>query len=276
MKKMGCLVSLLLIAAICAGLFFSGIVTTDLLMHWSENALVWSIDGLNGLLDKVQAYNRAVTEGKASILLVNASHPLPEDYKAENLVNLYEQKRHFRLAKSDLYLTQETFDAMNAMFAAAEKEGLNGFIVTSAYRSREDQARIYAESAAGYAQKPGQSEHETGLAFDVTARYDSGDFGDRGDHALVGIDHDVQNSLDGLTVGGHSNVHLNVLAAGDLVGQTTIDADTLAKTLGENFAALGLHELILQRGAAGIDHQNFHVDSFSLPVIVLLFFVSSL
>jgi len=177
-KKLGCLVSLILIVALISGLFVSGIITKDLLMRWSENALVWSIDGLNGLLDKVQAYNRAVTEGKASILLVNASHPLPEDYKAENLVNLYNQKRSFLLAKSDLYLTQETFEAMNAMFAAAEKEGLNGFIVTSAYRSREDQARIYAESAEGYAQKPGQSEHETGLAFDVTARHDSGDFGD--------------------------------------------------------------------------------------------------
>ena len=178
MKKMGCLVSLLLVIALCAGLFFSGIVTTDHLMRWSESALVWSIDGLNGLLDKVQAYNQAVTEGKASILLVNASNPLPAEYKAENLVCLYEQKRSFLLAKSDLYLTEEAFEAANAMFAAAEKEGLNGFIVTSAYRSREDQERIYAESAAGYAQKPGCSEHETGLAFDVTARYDSGDFGD--------------------------------------------------------------------------------------------------
>jgi len=177
MKKKGCLVSVLLVSAIVAGLLFSGIVTTDMLMQWSETALVRSIDGLEWLLEKVQAYNYAATEGKAAILLVNASHPLPADYRAENLVCLYDQKRSFLLARSDLYLTEEAFLAVNKMFADAEKAGLNGFIITSAYRTREAQQQIFSESPAGYAQKPGCSEHETGLAFDVTARHDSGDFG---------------------------------------------------------------------------------------------------
>lgn len=38
------------------------------------------------------------------VLLVNRDHPLPEDYAPQDLVNLYEQKRHFRLARSDIFL----------------------------------------------------------------------------------------------------------------------------------------------------------------------------
>lgn len=110
------------------------------------------------------------------ILLVNAKNPLPEGYEPAELVNLYEQKRHFLLASSDIYLEREAFDAANRMFKKAEDENMNGFILTSGYRSYEKQAEIYAEQNDGTAQKPGHSEHETGLAFDVTTRRDDGGF----------------------------------------------------------------------------------------------------
>ena len=114
-------------------------------------------------------------ENRTGILLVNAANPLPRDAEPEDLVNLYEQKRHFLLARSDLYLTREAFEAANRMFKQAEDEDMNGFILTSGYRTREKQAELYAEQQDGTAQPPGCSEHETGLAFDVTARSD-GDF----------------------------------------------------------------------------------------------------
>lgn len=172
MKKLGCL---LIILSIIAGLFYTGTVTIDKLLFFSEDALVWSIGALSSLLEKVQAVN-ASSVSKEDILLVNADHPLPDGYSPGTLVNLFEQKRHFLLARDDLLLTTETFEAANRMFEDAEKQGLNGFIITSAYRTREDQQRIYQESEPGYAQKPGCSEHETGLAFDVTARSDDGNF----------------------------------------------------------------------------------------------------
>lgn len=104
------------------------------------------------------------------VLLVNADHPLPEDFEPGELVNCYEARRHFLLANSSVELERETFEAANRMFRAAEEENMNGFILTSGYRSRERQAELYDESEAGTAQAPGCSEHETGLAFDVTAR----------------------------------------------------------------------------------------------------------
>jgi D-alanyl-D-alanine carboxypeptidase len=106
----------------------------------------------------------------SGILLVNATHPLPEDYRPGDLVNLYDQKgRHFQLARADIEVCAPVFAAMDEMFAAAREDGVDGFIVSSGYRSREKQTEVFEEAAGGTAAKPGESEHETGLAFDVTA-----------------------------------------------------------------------------------------------------------
>ncbi len=172
MKKLLCLI---LAAALIYCLFYNGILTADKLGSWTISAITWSIDSLTMLLNQLTSPDAA---NKEDILLVNASHPLPDGYDPGPLVRLYDQKRHFLLARDDLYLTKEAFEAANRMFKAAEDQGLNGFIVTSAYRSHENQEKIYAESAAGLAQAPGCSEHQTGLAFDVTARHDTGSFED--------------------------------------------------------------------------------------------------
>ncbi|MBR7041310.1 MAG: M15 family metallopeptidase [Clostridia bacterium] len=103
-----------------------------------------------------------------SLLLVNESHPLSRDYVPENLVNLYEKRHSFRLSRSDIFLTYDAYLAAQQMFAAAESENMNGYTITSGYRSYDRQAEVYAESKPGYAQKPGCSEHQTGLCFDVT------------------------------------------------------------------------------------------------------------
>lgn len=102
------------------------------------------------------------------LLLVNADNPLPEDYRPENLVDLYKQSnRHFLLMRSDIKLSKHVFEAMNAMFAAAQQDGVSGFYITSGYRTREEQRELYNTTTDGTAAKPGESEHETGLAFDV-------------------------------------------------------------------------------------------------------------
>ena len=116
----------------------------------------------------------ASTRYRGTILLVNEQNRLPADYVPEGLVNLYQQRHSFRLASSDIYLTRETYEAAEKMFHAAEEENVNGFIITSGYRDYNRQGEIYAESEPGKAQQPGASEHQTGLAFDVTA-VNSGD-----------------------------------------------------------------------------------------------------
>ncbi len=136
-------------------------------------ALVIAVSFASGYL---VGNRRAVTnEHRATgILLVNEKHPLASDYVPESLVCLYEMRHSFRLASSDIYLTYECYEAAQEMFAAAEAQDVNGFYITSGYRSYARQVEIYAQSEKGYAQKPGCSEHQTGLCFDVTAENTNG------------------------------------------------------------------------------------------------------
>ena len=46
----------------------------------------------------------ATEAGEGNVLLVNAWHPLPEDYQPAALVNLYEQRHSFLLASSEIWL----------------------------------------------------------------------------------------------------------------------------------------------------------------------------
>ena len=112
------------------------------------------------------------------VLLVNAVSPLPDGFSADDLVKLYGEKRYFGLATSDIRLTREAFEAANDMFRKANQEGVKGFTITSGYRSEERQRELYENDKNGTAAKPGTSEHQTGLAFDVTTRHDGGGFED--------------------------------------------------------------------------------------------------
>ena len=103
------------------------------------------------------------------ILLVNAWNPLPDDFIAGELLTLFNYKdRQFGLAGSDIRLDKAVYEAADAMFAAARKDGVESFILASGYRSREKQTELFDGRTDGTAARPGHSEHETGLAFDVT------------------------------------------------------------------------------------------------------------
>lgn len=114
------------------------------------------------------------TRFRGDILLVNETHRLDADYVPEDLVNLYQMRHSFRMASSEIFLTRPTYEAMEQMFHAAEEAGMNGYIVTSGYRSYQRQQEVYAASEPGKAQQPGASEHQTGLSFDVTVETGDG------------------------------------------------------------------------------------------------------
>lgn len=114
------------------------------------------------------------TEFHGEILLVNDDNRLDMNYVPEDLVNLYQMRHSFRLANSNIYLTRECYEAMEKMFAAAEDADMNGYIITSGYRDYQRQMEIFRESEPGKAQEPGSSEHQTGLAFDVTVETANG------------------------------------------------------------------------------------------------------
>ena len=160
-KGIGCLTSLLLLAVLVS-------CAANLPMRILEIAEIIGLAKQERRAEPDSAF--------ADVLLVNGAHALPEGYIPGELVNLYAQRRFFQLAASDIYLERTAFEAANRMFEQAERDGMNGFIITSGYRSAEKQAEVYAAQQDGTASKPGYSEHQTGLAFDVTARRDGGGF----------------------------------------------------------------------------------------------------
>ena len=72
------------------------------------------------------------------------------------------------------YLAKSTAEAAKAMFEAAKEDGIT-LLGASGYRSYEVQESLYnsrvvnegQEEADRYTAKPGQSEHQTGLALDI-------------------------------------------------------------------------------------------------------------
>ena len=78
-------------------------------------------------------------------------------------------------------------------------------------------------------------------------------------NTVLRIDKDGQDGLNGFGMRGHGDVALDLqTGGGDLVCQLAIDVDALAQALGEDLTGGRVHQLVLQRRAACIDHENFH------------------
>jgi len=109
------------------------------------------------------------------LLLVNRSHPLPEDYEV-TLITLPDNRSRS---------AEEAYEPLMEMLAAGERAGLH-MVVCSSYRDADRQKELFDEDVEalmrqGYTYEeayeetaketmpPGYSEHSTGLAFDIVA-----------------------------------------------------------------------------------------------------------
>ncbi len=102
-------------------------------------------------------------------VLVNKFYSLPDDYDAGNI-----KKFSATYAYGDVYAEETCYNAFIGMAKAAKADGVT-LILTSGYRSHDSQKSVYedmvskrgATYADEHAARPGQSEHETGLALDI-------------------------------------------------------------------------------------------------------------
>ena len=103
-------------------------------------------------------------------MLVNKHFKLNEKFEPENLVKINERYA----SEKNMKLNKEAYNAFIEMYNSAEKENL-GLVINSAYRSYQDQVDIndlylkyYGQNYVDkYVAKPGFSEHQTGLSFDI-------------------------------------------------------------------------------------------------------------
>ena len=116
--------------------------------------------------------NTMEAEENMNIILVNRINKIPDDYKA----NLVEYKGYL--------VDNSIVSELDKMFKDAKKDGVN-LKINTAYRDKEEQQDIYDRRIKAYknegmtdkaaiektnseVQKPGYSEHETGLAIDFS------------------------------------------------------------------------------------------------------------
>lgn len=107
-------------------------------------------------------------------VLVNKQYALPEDYAPDDLVTVNVPTV---LENPEIrQLREVASEALTDMFAAAEEDGIILY-ARSGYRSYQTQVELFnnyvsnhgEEAANRYSARPGESEHQTGLAMDVTS-----------------------------------------------------------------------------------------------------------
>ncbi len=107
-------------------------------------------------------------------LVVNKQRPISTEYVPVDLVDVNVNKRTDKSAE-ELMLRQEAAKALEQLFAGASNSQLL-LLMGSAYRSASLQNSYYTNYVASYGQaeadkfsaKPGTSEHQTGLAADIS------------------------------------------------------------------------------------------------------------
>ncbi|USB32936.1 M15 family metallopeptidase [Paenibacillus sp. YPG26] len=116
----------------------------------------------------------AATDPESEAVLVNKQFGLPDDYEPNDLV--YPDVPFTFSEKIDKRkMRKEAAAALEEMFAAARQDGVH-LAGVSAYRSKKTQTSLFnryvkkdgLEKAKTYSAVPGYSEHQTGLAIDVS------------------------------------------------------------------------------------------------------------
>ncbi|CAH2215377.1 D-alanyl-D-alanine carboxypeptidase family protein [Tepidibacter aestuarii] len=124
---------------------------------------------------KTEDINTIVLNPSDTLVIVNKKNSLPSDYVPKNLV-VPNVPFPFQEFHSKKLMRQDAASALEELFKKAEQDGINLY-ATSGYRSYDRQKSIFdsnskkygIEKANQFSARPGESEHQTGLAMDVTS-----------------------------------------------------------------------------------------------------------
>lgn len=117
-----------------------------------------------------------ITNVNDIVVMVNKDRSLPSDYIPSDLV-VPNVKFSFLQELPKKNMKKEGAIALEKLFEDAEKEGIELYAV-SGYRAYERQNILFnyyvskfgEEEASEFSARPGQSEHQTGLAMDISAK----------------------------------------------------------------------------------------------------------
>lgn len=124
-----------------------------------------------GTLDNIQKIK--ITEEQiyqGNLLLVNSEYPVRQEGIKSDVVNLFKHNelvKEYGLLYNDTYLSEDIALEFSEMIAAANKEGVNNFWITSGFRNFDEQRELYQQMGSDAALPAGYSEHNLGLSLDV-------------------------------------------------------------------------------------------------------------
>lgn len=119
--------------------------------------------------------NGVVTNSSSYDMIVNKTRHLSGSYIPDDLVTLDDVPTSLQNPEVN-QLRKVAYDALKELFAKAKEEKSFELYARSGYRSYNTQVSLYGayvssqgqEAADKFSAKPGQSEHQTGLAMDIT------------------------------------------------------------------------------------------------------------
>ena len=117
------------------------------------------------------------------MLLLNRWHSLPGDFPESDIVSVLYQDKTIPVSGSAVKLFPVAIDAISEMLKGAADEGLENFLIQSAYRTMAEQTEKYQAEEAKFTSKysgaalmekviasvnyPGTSEYQSGLSFQI-------------------------------------------------------------------------------------------------------------
>ena len=133
------------------------------------NSEIISIVNVNGDIEFYETIKPSDTS-KGNLILVNKYNYLPDNYEIEDLVNM-----SIKVSFQGKQIKKEVYEAFYKMSMDARSEDLT-IVANSTYRDYDYQTALYKRYknnkgqayADKYAARPGHSEHQTGLAIDVS------------------------------------------------------------------------------------------------------------
>jgi D-alanyl-D-alanine carboxypeptidase len=168
MKKWGFLLLLLLCLCLTFVIFEPSFESKVNIQEFKyENDIVE--DGNTSENIKIEITEEQIYQG--NLLLINSEYPVHPDSIKTDIINLFnhnELTKGYGLLDSNIYLSKDIAQKFSQMVVdAAEKKGINNFMITSGFREFEEQRALYQDKGAEYALPEGHSEHNLGLALDV-------------------------------------------------------------------------------------------------------------
>ena len=172
---------------------FGGGTQEAVRLFQSQNGL--DVDGVSGgatlaavFASDAPTVSVTPTPDPASLpILVNKDHPITEDYRPQDLVDLRNvlPSSLVYVKGSDIQGNRDAAAALQTMFEAAKADGITGWQISAGYRSYAYQQQLFQKQVDDYMAQgkskadavaatkltvadPGTSEHHTGLAFDIT------------------------------------------------------------------------------------------------------------